>query len=99
MLRCLLHRFLRNTLLLAGGGFYDHVIPPYKGVPGDESPCHVHPGCSAQPFDFRRLGIRVAGMLLSPWIPANTTIRRPTGPTSTSQYDLTSGIATAKKLF
>ena len=38
-------------------------------------------------------------MLMSPWIPKNTAIQRPSGPTPTSQYDLTSGLATAKNLF
>ena len=82
-----------------GGGFYDHVVPPHEGVAADDSPCHVPPNCSAQPFDFMRLGIRVSAMVLSPWIPANTAIREPNGPTPSSQYDITSGIATAKKLF
>ena len=50
-------------------------------------------------FDFRRLGLRVAAYLISPWIPPNTAIQRPSGPTAGSQYDLTSGIATAKELF
>jgi phospholipase C len=89
-----------------GGGFYDHVVPPMEGVPDDESPCQYGgnmtkkaEGCH-KPFDFRRLGIRVTSMLLSPWIPANTAVRTPkNGPTPTSQFDLTSGIATAKTLF
>lgn len=33
-------------------------------------------GCH-KPFDFRRLGIRVTSMLMSPWIPANTAIKSP----------------------
>ena len=69
-----------------------------KGVPNDESPCHTQHGCN-HPFDFKRLGIRVTSFLISPWIPKNTVIRTPAGPEPTSQYDLTSGIATAKVLF
>ena len=28
------------------GGFYDHVVPPFEGVPDPEHPCHVSPVCS-----------------------------------------------------
>lgn len=82
-----------------GGGFYDHVTPPSEDVPNPDQGCQVPDGCSAHPFDFKRLGIRVTSFLISPWIPKNTAIQRPTGPTPTSQYDLTSGLATAKNLF
>ena len=96
-----------NTLLFVayddGGGFYDHVTPPSEGVAADDSPCVLgkNPGCSLHPelFDFKRLGIRVTSYVISPWIPANTAVQRPTGPTPTSQFDLTSGIATVKNLF
>jgi len=27
------------------GGFYDHVVPPFQGVPADESPCTVDDVC------------------------------------------------------
>lgn len=77
----------------------DHIVPPYEGVAADDSPCHVPYNCTAQPFDFRRLGIRVSAMLLSPWVPKNMVIKEPTGPMLSSQYDITSGIATAKRLF
>jgi phospholipase C len=94
-----------NTLFFVayddGGGFYDHVVPPHEGVPnpGTDDVCMAGPGCSKHPFDFRRLGIRVSGFLISPWIPANTAIGDPSGPTPSSRYDLTSGIATAKEMF
>ena len=92
-----------NTMLFVayddGGGLYDHVTPPSEGVPDPAAGCQVAAGCSAHPFDFRRLGIRVASFLISPWVPKNTAIQRPRGPTPSSQYDLTSGIATAKNLF
>ena len=81
-----------------GGGFYDHVVPPMEGVPNPESPCQIMDGCH-KPFDFKRLGIRVTSMIMSPWIPANLAVKKPTKPKPTSQYDLTSGIATAKVLF
>ena len=89
-----------------GGGTYDHVVPPHEDVPNPETDdvCPTSPPCSpdwqpGQHFDFRRLGMRVAAFLVSPWIPANTAIQHPSGSTTGSRYDLTSGIATAKELF
>ena len=91
------------------GGFYDHVLPPIENVPnpGTDETCPPSPPCSPdwQPpdqFDFRRLGLRVAAFLISPWIPANMAIQHPSGATAQqkgSRYDLTSGLATAKELF
>ena len=91
------------------GGFYDHLLPPIQNVPspGTDHMCPASPPCSPdwQPpyhFDFRRLGLRVASFLISPWIPANLAIQHPSGPAAEakgSRYDLTSGIATAKELF
>ena len=52
-----------------GGFFYDHVVPP-SGVPNDEAACHQQAapaGCPST-FDFRRLGLRAAAMLISPWV-------------------------------
>jgi phospholipase C len=50
------------------GGYYDHVIPPATvspdGIPGRlDQPFLV-------PFDFKRLGLRVPTLLISPWFPA-----------------------------
>lgn len=94
-----------HTLLVVAyddaGGFYDHLVPPHEGVPADESPCHVpgvHPKCG-RPFDFRRLGLRTSAMLVSPWVAKGTVFQEPTGPTSTSQFELTSIAATIKNLF
>ena len=36
------------------GGTFDHVVPPFEGVPADEAPCRAQ--CAD--FDFRRLGLR-----------------------------------------
>src|SRR5580693_4169871 len=47
------------------GGYYDHVVPPATvspdGIPGrlDQS--------FLVPFDFKRLGLRVPALLISPW--------------------------------
>jgi phospholipase C len=43
------------------GGFYDHVEPP-AAIPPDE---HTTPK-----FDFKRLGVRVPTILVSPWLDA-----------------------------
>ena len=80
------------------GGFYDHVIPPHQGVAADEAPCTVTPGCPST-FDFKRLGGRVPGFLVSPWIPAGAVFQEPKGKSATSQFDLSSIPATAKALF
>jgi hypothetical protein len=80
------------------GGMYDHVVPPFEGVPNDEAECHIQAGCPI-PFDFKRLGMRTASMLISPWLPKNTLIQEPRGPTPTSQFEHSSIPATVKNLF
>ena len=39
-----------------GGGFYDHVTPPFGDVPDPAADCHVPQDCSGHsvPFDFKR---------------------------------------------
>jgi len=94
----------RTLLFVAyddAGGYYDHVVPPYEGVPADESSCvvpGVHPNCG-EAFDFRRLGLRATAMLVSPWVQKNFVIQEPKGPMNTSQFELTSVAATVKNLF
>ena len=74
------------------------MIPPV-GVPADESSCgQQNDGCPAH-FDFRRLGNRVASLLVSPWLPKGQVIQAPKGPTATSEFELSSICATAKTLF
>ena len=109
-----------HTLLWVGyddaGGFYDHVVPPFEGVPSPDHPCHVAPVCqpplppgwqgtppsvSVRPpaclrppctngsgttnysltakFDFRRLGMRSAAMLISPYVAAGSVFGAPRG--------------------
>ena len=53
----------------------------------------------ATKFDFRRLGLRTSGMLMSPYIPAGAVFQEPHGPYPDSQFDLSSVVATAKHLF
>ena len=80
------------------GGFYDHVSPPQKDIPppGD--------GESSYPttyFKFDRLGVRIPTLLISPWIQKGTVISEPPDkakPTSSSEFDLTSIIASSRKL-
>jgi phospholipase C len=85
-----------------GGGYYDHVVPPFEGVPADDSPCHVpgpHNATCGHAFDFRRLGLRAGAMLISPLVDGGVVFQEPRGPTPTSQFELTSVPATIKNLF
>jgi len=76
------------------GGFYDHVSPPQTDIPPPDS------AVSPDGFTFDRLGVRIPTVVVSPWINKGTVVHNVTnGPTSTSQYEGTSSIATANKLF
>ncbi|HEV2705848.1 MAG TPA: alkaline phosphatase family protein [Pyrinomonadaceae bacterium] len=66
------------------GGLYDHVTPPATVNPGDKPP-------GTTTFNFERLGVRVPAVLVSPFIPRGTIVRK--------VFDHTSIIATARKLF
>lgn len=70
------------------GGIYDHVPPPPAVPPGP--PYHNE-------FHFNRYGVRVPAVLVSPWIPAGSIVRRPKG--SKYPYDHTSVIKTLRKIF
>ena len=48
---------------------------------------------------IRRLGLRTAAMLISPWIPKGSVFQEPKGPYNTSQFELSSICSTAKTLF
>ena len=82
------------------GSVYDHVVPPSEGVPAPEAPCDLVAGNRGCPnaFDFRRLGLRVTTLAVSPWL-ARGVVQEPAGPTSTSQWEHSSIPATAKNLF
>lgn len=66
------------------GGLYDHVPPPATVNPGDKPP-------GSTLFNFERLGVRVPTVLVSPFIPRGTIVRK--------VFDHTSLVATASKLF
>lgn len=56
------------------GGLYDHVPPPAGATPPDD--CEGEYG-----FDFKRFGVRVPAVLVSPLIEAGTVFRVPTNST------------------
>ena len=78
----------QQTLLFVayddGGGYYDHIVPPFEGVPADESPCHVagtrNTTACGPAFDFRRLGLRSGAMLISPLVERGSVFQEPRGP-------------------
>jgi phospholipase C len=56
------------------GGCYDHVAPPTGAVPPDNA-------AGEYGFDFKRFGVRVPTILVSPLIAAGTVFRVPAGST------------------
>jgi phospholipase C len=70
------------------GGCYDHVPPPENAVAPDNSPGEAG-------FDFKRFGVRVPTILVSPLIPAGTVFRSATA----TPFDHTSILATLEKRF
>eukprot|EP01087_Luapelamoeba_hula_P012766 TRINITY_DN3597_c0_g1_i1.p1 TRINITY_DN3597_c0_g1~~TRINITY_DN3597_c0_g1_i1.p1 ORF type:complete len:671 (+),score=71.01 TRINITY_DN3597_c0_g1_i1:232-2013(+) len=79
------------------GGFYDHVSTPLNvPPPGDGETSYPDPNVK-----FDRLGIRIPTLLISPWIPKGLVISEPPAaqkPAPNSEYDLTSIMATTRKL-
>ena len=85
-----------NTLLLIvydeHGGIFDHVPPPnVSPAPASAGLADV-PASSSPSFDFRRLGVRVPAVFVSPRIAPNTVI-------SDADYDHCSIVSTVRKLF
>lgn len=69
------------------GGCYDHVAPPMGAVPPDD--CEGEYG-----FDFKRFGVRVPAVLVSPLITAGTVFRV---PANSMPLDHTSILKTVEK--
>ncbi|ONK60595.1 uncharacterized protein A4U43_C08F20270 [Asparagus officinalis] len=75
------------------GGFYDHVVTPYTGIPNPD-------GILGQDnFGFDRLGVRVPTIVVSPWIKRGTVVNKPKGPAENSEFEHSSIPATIKKMF
>jgi phospholipase C len=70
------------------GGFYDHVAPPEAVAPGDSI---TDPENNIYNFDFKRLGVRVPAVIVSPLIPKATIDH--------TVYDHTSVLATIENIF
>jgi phospholipase C len=76
------------------GGFYDHVPTPLN-IPNPDGIVSTDP-----PFDFKRSGIRIPTVLVSPWVKKGVVVHRPVnGPTPTSEYEHCSIAATMKKIY
>jgi phospholipase C len=74
------------------GGFFDHVAPP-TGVPNPDGINSPPPGDKASfapKFDFRRLGMRVPAVIVSPWVRPHVV---------STPYQHTSIMATVRKIF
>jgi len=71
------------------GGTYDHVSPPTDAIPPDNK-------AGASGFDFKRFGVRVPAVIVSPLIPEGTILRAPKDGTP---FDHTSLIATLRARF
>jgi phospholipase C len=69
------------------GGCYDHVPPPLGATPPDAA-------VGESGFDFKRFGVRVPTVLVSPLIPAGTVFRVPPG---TMPLDHTSILKTVER--
>jgi phospholipase C len=72
------------------GGCYDHVRPPTNAVPPDDTP-------GEGGFDFKRFGVRVPTVLVSPLI-AEGTVFRIAGPTPLDHTSILKTVETRWKL-
>jgi len=78
------------------GGTYDHIPPPTNSLPPWAGPDGTrYPGSSEFDFDFKRFGVRVPLILISPYIDESTVFRSPTE----TPFDHTSVIATILEFF
>jgi phospholipase C len=71
------------------GGCYEHVPPPAGATPPDTNAGEFG-------FDFRRFGVRVPAVVVSPWIAPGTVFRAPAG---SAPLDHTSILATVERRF
>ena len=71
------------------GGNYDHVIPPETATPPDD-----HLG-DIDHFDFKRFGVRVPALLVSPWVKKGSVFRAGSG----QEIDHTAVLATLRALW
>jgi len=75
------------------GGLYDHFPTPLN-VPNPDGKI-----CDGPPFDFKRIGIRVPTVIVSPWVNKGSVVHRPTnGPFPDSEYEHSSIISTISKV-
>eukprot|EP01084_Bolivina_argentea_P251440 421703_1 len=77
------------------GGFFDHVSPPMAPNPDGYNTNETDPKYTPS-FDFKRLGVRVPALLISPWIRKRTT-DPVVAPNGESQYCHSSLIHTIRK--
>jgi phospholipase C len=71
------------------GGCYDHAAPPTNATPPDNKPGDFG-------FDFKRFGVRVPAVVVSPFVKAGSVFHAPAG---TVPYDHTSILATIEHTF
>jgi phospholipase C len=71
------------------GGNYDHVVPPETATPPDDNLGDI------DHFDFKRFGIRVPALLISPWVKKGSVFRAEAG----KEIDHTSVLATLRALW
>jgi phospholipase C len=77
------------------GGFMDHVVPPFEGVPAPDD------AVASNGFNFQQLGVRIPTIAISPWIPKGVLVHDALSgeqPTETSAFESTSIMATANRL-
>ena len=92
--------YWEDTLLIITydehGGFFDHQPTPTEGIP---APDDVK---GDNGFDYTRLGVRIPTVMVSPWIAKGTVVSAPSraqAPMATSQFESTSIISSANKIF
>lgn len=74
------------------GGLYDHVHTPTHNVPNPDGINSLDP-----PFDFKRLGVRVPAILISPWVDKQVVHKSSIQPDS--QFEHSSLLATLREMF